>query len=243
MGLTLGFYFVNFHFLLHENVQLFVVCVSHIGGLVPYYTEEAKGVYKIKKTGYIIGSSFCTQLIQKVARITYQSKLWKIWHAVISPGTCYYCASMNGRILSVDDPRIVEIPVHPNCRCYVEAMTAIAVGTATGAGKDGVDLYVALYGSLPNFYLTQDEAKERGWKKWLGNLADVLPGTRIGGDIYENRDHRLPEAIGRIWHEADFDYVRGYRNGCRLLYSNDGLLFVTYDHYLTFNEIGLEAIR
>lgn len=60
----------------------------------------------------------------------------------------------------------------------------------------------------------------------------------IGGKIYRNRDHRLPESNGRIWHEADFDYISGYRNNCRLLYSNDGLLFVTYDHYTTFFEIG-----
>lgn len=66
---------------------------------------------------------------------------------------------------------------------------------------------------------------------------------RSNDRIYKNRDHRLPVAIGRVWYEADFDYVRGYRNGCRLLYSNDGLIFVTYDHYFTFYEIGLEAIR
>ena len=200
-------------------------------------------MYIVKKTGYIISNYFSNHILRKAARVTYESRLWKIWRAIITPGTCYYCASMNGRILAVDDPRIAEIPVHPNCKCHVEAMTAIAVGTATKAGSEGVDLYVAIHGRLPDSYLTQDEAKERGWKKWLGNLADVLPGTRIGGDIYKNRDHRLPVAIGRVWYEADFDYVRGYRNGCRLLYSNDGLIFVTYDHYLTFYEIGLEAIR
>ena len=65
----------------------------------------------------------------------------------------------------------------------------------------------------------------------------------IGGKIYRNRNHKLPEADGRIWHEADFDYVSGYRNNCRLLYSNDGLLFATYDHYITFYEIGLENLK
>ena len=79
--------------------------------------------------------------MRKAARVTYESRLWKIWRAIITPGTCYYCASMNGRILAVDDPRIAEIPVHPNCKCHVEAMTAIAVGTATKAGSEGVDLY------------------------------------------------------------------------------------------------------
>ena len=149
---------------------------------------------------------------------------------------------MNGRILAVDDPRLADIPVHENCRCYVEAMTAITAGTATDAGADGVDLFVALHGALPNYYLTQAEAKEAGWNKLLGNLAEVLPGRMIGGDVFENRKHKLPESLGRIWYEADFDYVGGYRNNCRLLYSNDGLLFATYDHYMSFYEIGLENI-
>ena len=200
-------------------------------------------MYKIKKTGYVISDTAYHGLIKKVSRITYESKLWKIWRAIITPGTCYYCASMNGRILSVDDPRISEIPVHENCKCYVEAMTAIAAGTATNAGADGVDLYVALYGALPEHCISEAEAEARGWKKWLGNLADVLPGKMVGGKVYRNRNHKLPEAVGRIWREADFDYVSGYRNTCRLLYSNDGLLFITYDHYITFYEIGLEHLK
>ena len=85
--------------------------------------------------------------------------------------------------------------------------------------------------------------KKLGWDPLLGNLADVLPGILIGGDIYKNRDKRLPDAPGRLWYEADFDYEGGYRNHCRLLYSNDGLLFVTCDHYLTFQEIVLEVIE
>ena len=198
-------------------------------------------MYKTKKTGYVISDTIYHRLIEKVSRITYESKLWKIWRAIIIPGTCYYCASMNGRILSVDDPRISEIPVHENCKCYVEAMTAIAAGTATNAGPDGVDVYVSSHGKLPEHYLTQAEAKKLGWKKLLGNLDEVLPGRIIGGDIFENRKQKLPSVPGRIWYEADFDYDGGYRNNCRLLYSNDGLLFVTYDHYMSFFEIGLEG--
>ena len=67
-------------------------------------------MYKVIKTGYILGNAAYHRLLKKVLQITYESKLWKIWRAVITPGTCYNCASMNGRILSVDDP-----PVHPNC--------------------------------------------------------------------------------------------------------------------------------
>lgn len=76
-----------------------------------------------------------------------------------------------------------------------------------------------------------------------GNLAEVLPGRIIGGDIFENRKHKLPEAPERVWYEADFDYAGGYRNSFRLLYSNDGLIFVTYDHYVTFYEIDTEDVQ
>lgn len=185
-------------------------------------------------------------LIQKATiksqRVTYESKFWMIWRATITPTTCLYCASMNGRILSTNDPVINSIPVHPNCKCFVESLMAIAVGTATSAGANGVDRYVALFGCLPGNYVTKEIAEAAGWKRKRGNLADVLPGKLIGGNVYKNRDHRLPEAPGRIWYEADFDYTGGFRNDCRLMYSNDGLIFVTYDHYATFYEIGLENL-
>ncbi|WP_313413348.1 hypothetical protein [Sedimentibacter sp.] len=111
-------------------------------------------MYKVKKIGYIIKETSFDPLIQKGFQISYESSRWKIWRTVITPGTCFYCFSMNGRILSVDDPRILEIPVHPNCKCYIEKVTTIAVGTATSAGPDGVDQYVALYGEFPPCYLT-----------------------------------------------------------------------------------------
>ena len=60
---------------------------------------------------------------------------------------------------------------------------------------------------------------------------------RIGGDEYINDDGKLPMVNGRKWYEADFDYYGGFRNDCRILYSNDGLIFVSYDHYQTFYEI------
>ena len=59
----------------------------------------------------------------------------------------------------------------------------------------------------------------------------------IGGDVYKNREGKLPHANGRIWYEADINYTSGHRGTERILYSNDGLVFVTYDHYRTFYEI------
>ena len=60
----------------------------------------------------------------------------------------------------------------------------------------------------------------------------------IGGNVLKNRKGKLPGAPGRIWYEADVDYVRGYRNNKRIVFSNDGLVFFTDNHYLTFTEIG-----
>ena len=59
----------------------------------------------------------------------------------------------------------------------------------------------------------------------------------LGGNTFNNRQGKLPQATGRQWFEADINYIIGKRNLHRLLYSNDGLLFVTYDHYNTFYEI------
>lgn len=59
----------------------------------------------------------------------------------------------------------------------------------------------------------------------------------IGGNIYKNRDGKLPQANGRIWYEADINYDGGFRSRHRILFSNDGLIFASYDHYQTFYEI------
>lgn len=190
-----------------------------------------------------VGVLLIQKLERKTQQVVYESKVWMIWRANVSATTCAYCSSMSGRILSVNDPVINSIPVHPNCKCFIEALTAIAVGTATNKGPNGVDRYVALFGHLPSNYITKEVAEAAGWKQKRGNLADILPGKMIGGNVYANRDHRLPEVQGRIWYEADFDYISGYRNNCRLIYSNDGFIFVTYDHYLTFYEIGLEELK
>lgn len=57
------------------------------------------------------------------------------------------------------------------------------------------------------------------------------------GGIYHNHDRRLPDSPGRVWYEADLNYYRGARNSHRIVWSNDGLVFVTYDHYNTFIEV------
>ncbi len=165
------------------------------------------------------------------------SQKWIQWIAYISPAICSYCLKHHGKIFAIDDPTIIWPEVHPNCHCILEPVRSHLAGTVTSLGQNGADLYLALYHILPESYLTKEEAKAQAWTPPLGNLDKVLPGMMIGGNIYHNWDDRLPQKPDRIWHEADFDYDGGLRNGKRILYSNDGLLFVTFNHYLTFSEI------
>lgn len=94
--------------------------------------------------------------------------------------------------------------------------------------------YVQQHQRLPDYYITKKQARERGWDARDGNLCKVLPGKAIGGDRFSNREGQLPTANNRVWREADINYRCGRRGADRLLYSSDGLIYVTHDHYKNF---------
>ncbi len=91
--------------------------------------------------------------------------------------------------------------------------------------------------SLPPKFVTKKQAKRMGWKPgrdlWESR---ELGGKSIGGDLFSNREGRLPDGK-RIWREADLDYKGGHRGPQRIVYSNDGLRAVTVDHYRSFKEV------
>lgn len=97
--------------------------------------------------------------------------------------------------------------------------------------------YLHHYEELPDNYLTKKEARDLGWLASDGNLWEVAPGASIGGDYFGNFEGLLPEKKGRDYQEADINYQGGYRDGERLVFSNDGLYFYTDDHYESFTEI------
>lgn len=103
--------------------------------------------------------------------------------------------------------------------------------------KEEVALYIHKYGHVPSNYITKTKARKAGWVQDKGNLWDVLPGMSIGGGGFFNDDGMMPDAPGREWFEADIDYQGGYRNAKRLVYSNDGLIYYTDDHYETFERL------
>ncbi|MDR2899751.1 MAG: phage head morphogenesis protein [Clostridiales bacterium] len=165
------------------------------------------------------------------------SSNWYNWVTIIDGRQCKACVDEHGRIRSKPEEWDAKPPLHPRCRCTIVPMETIKSGTATIDNKNGADYHMQLYGKLPEYYISKKAAKSMGWKSRDGNLHVAAPGKQIGGDIYHNKEIKLPASPGRVWYEADINYRKGYRNKHRLLYSNDGLIFVTYDHYETFFEI------
>lgn len=104
-------------------------------------------------------------------------------------------------------------------------------------GMQEVAVYLTLFEELPDNYLTKDEARDMGWVSSRGNLWDVAYGCSIGGDRFGNYEGILPDARGRNWTECDIDFGGGRRGAKRIVFSNDGLIYYTDDHYESFDEI------
>lgn len=98
---------------------------------------------------------------------------------------------------------------------------------------EDVALYLYTYGRLPENFITKDEARDLGWDG--GSVEEYAPGYAIGGDKFGNREGLLPKADGRQYYECDIDTDgRSSRGARRLVFSNDGLIYYTEDHYESF---------
>lgn len=102
---------------------------------------------------------------------------------------------------------------------------------------EDVAMYIHLYNKLPLNFITKKEAIELGWDSEEGNLWEVTEQMSIGGDVFGNREGKLPKKDGRKWYECDVNYHGGYRGAERIVFSNDGLIYYTDDHYETFTKI------
>ena len=97
--------------------------------------------------------------------------------------------------------------------------------------------YIFLYGKLPPNFITKKQAQNLGWDSSWNYVSDVAPGKSIGGDRFGNYEGLLPTKKGRQWYEADCYYTKGKRNAYRILFSNDGLVYYTDDHYESFTQM------
>ena len=100
---------------------------------------------------------------------------------------------------------------------------------------EDVAYYLHTYGHLPDNYITKAEAEDAGWNSYEGNLWDVAYGASIGGDRFGNYEGQLPK--GEKYYEADVNYEGGYRGGERIVYTEDGDIWYTADHYESFEKL------
>jgi ribonuclease T1 len=120
---------------------------------------------------------------------------------------------------STDEPDIAEVTVKKGQRYST---------------RDEVAVYINDFHVLPPNFITKAEAQKLGWDNSKGNLWEVTDRKSIGGDRFMNLEGLLPKAQGRQYYECDINYDGGYRGAERIVYSNDGLIYYTGDHYQTF---------
>lgn len=121
-----------------------------------------------------------------------------------------------------------------------EVITDAGAVTVESIAEDGwyysaedVSLYLDTYGHLPENFITKSEAASLGWEG--GSVEPYAPGHVIGGDRFGNREGLLPEANGRVYYECDIGTLGAQNRGAqRIVFSNDGLIYYTQDHYESF---------
>lgn len=105
--------------------------------------------------------------------------------------------------------------------------------------KDDVALYIHTYNRLPKNFITKKEARSLGWEG--GSVEKFAQGKCIGGDRFYNNEEILPVKSGRTYTECDIDTLgKNSRGAKRIVFSNDGLIFYTENHYESFEEINFE---
>ena len=133
--------------------------------------------------------------------------------------------------LSLAACSFVALPMDPEQPTNQKQEQLAEDGTYTT--KEDVARYIHLYGHLPDNFITKKEAQQLGWTG--GSLEPYAPGCCIGGSRFGNYEGLLPEADGRTWTECDINTLGAKSRGPeRIVFSNDGLIYYTGDHYQTF---------
>ena len=161
-----------------------------------------------------------------------KKKKLPLWGALIL-AALYLLFGMGPDVPEAADPAppaestVLEV-LPPDC-----AEEAVPDEAGSYTTKEDVALYIHTYGKLPDNFITKNEARDLGWEG--GGLEDYAPGKCIGGDRFGNYEGLLPDAPGRTWTECDIDTLgKNSRGARRIVFSNDGLIYYTDDHYESF---------
>ena len=135
-----------------------------------------------------------------------------------------------------DDPAEADPPEDTTVADDPEDTTGVAPAIDEEGfyySAEDVALYLYTYGRLPENFITKSEARKLGWEG--GSVEKYAPDCAIGGDKFGNREELLPVASGRQYYECDIDtHGENSRGAKRIVFSNDGLIYYTDDHYESF---------
>ena len=185
--------------------------------------QDHPWAYALLETAMTMGASYGKHLIQSGKMPVVDQKATGIWEKANSGLLAESGSNTNGEAHNV-----VNYAKYKEVLKTTEAANPLVESLRTT-------------GELPQEYVTKAEAMAKGWRPGKA-LDNYIPGGQIGGDEFLNTTGILPKAKGRIWYEADVGLCntisRAKQPGTRLVYSNDGLMYVTYDHYETVHAIG-----
>lgn len=136
-------------------------------------------------------------------------------------------------VTAAPDTEVPTTQAQPTLQPTTEAPEARIDEDGWYDSKEEVALYIHTYGHLPGNYITKKDAEALGWPG--GSLEPYAPGKSIGGGRFGNYEGLLPDAPGRKWTECDIDTAGARSRGAkRIVFSNDGLIYYTGDHYESF---------
>ncbi|MCM1100061.1 MAG: ribonuclease [Clostridium sp.] len=148
-----------------------------------------------------------------------------LWMAVWALLVCAGCGAA--------EPSAPETPAAASTEISAPEAQAAISEDGSYTAKEDVALYLETYDRLPDNFITKDEARALGWEG--GSLEPYAPGMCIGGDKFGNYEGLLPKEEGRVYRECDIDTLGADSRGAkRIVYSNDGLIYYTGDHYASF---------
>lgn len=167
---------------------------------------------------------------------------------IVSLCSCGLSEDTINKVVDIVDSLIDEITTVADAPATEPAVSRDADTAAPTAidekgsyySKDEVALYIHTYGKLPSNYITKAEAEKLGWSG--GSLEKYAPGKAIGGDKFGNYEGLLPKKTGRTYTECDIDTNGASSRGAkRIVFSNDGLIYYTDNHYDSFTLLYGEA--
>ena len=142
-------------------------------------------------------------------------------------------SSTAGALPSTDAPTTTDAPSNTSGPTDPSESPALIDESGSYTTKEDVALYLHIYKRLPNNFITKSEARKLGWDG--GSVEKYAPGKCIGGDRFGNYEGLLPENKGRSFTECDIDTLgKSSRGAKRIVFSNDGLIYYTDDHYESF---------